>query len=66
VAAAGAVFVTPGSAEGLAVAVLEVASDKNLAHRLGVSGRGAFQSRYTLDAVVEQMANLYRGVAASG
>lgn len=57
-------FVPPASTEALAGGVIRILQDHGLAERLVGEARAVFQSRYTLAAVVNQMAQLYRQVAA--
>ena len=61
-----ALLVPVGDAEALAVAIERLLDDTATAARYGQRSRAIFETRFTLDPVVDRMADLYREVAAGG
>jgi glycosyltransferase involved in cell wall biosynthesis len=56
----GALFIEPGSPEALAQGIVAVLTDHSLAQRLGQTAKDRFQSLFTVEAVADRMADLYR------
>jgi glycosyltransferase involved in cell wall biosynthesis len=59
-------FVTPGSPESVANGILTLLRDRTLARTIGLSGQKTVQATCGLNNVAEQMAAIYREVAAQG
>lgn len=55
-------LVEPGRPGALTAAVLELLADRERARRLADHGREVFQRRFTLQASVDRLASLYRGM----
>lgn len=60
-----ALVVPVGDPTALAGAIVSLATDGELAARIGLAGRATYDSTFRLDAAAAGMADLYRSVAAS-
>lgn len=61
-----ALVVPVGDAPALAEAIAELLDDRELAGRLAAAGRRTYEQRFTLDAAVDGLADLYRELAGRG
>jgi glycosyltransferase involved in cell wall biosynthesis len=60
-----ALFVPPGEVERLAEAMIRLAVDPELRKRLGKAGRRVFAHRFSTDAVLPRLENLYQAAKAN-
>jgi glycosyltransferase involved in cell wall biosynthesis len=56
------ILVPPGDADALAAAILSLVRDPKRAAALGEAGRRRVEARFTLDEMVDRVAEVYRGV----
>lgn len=53
-------LIAPGDIAGLGAAILRLASDARLRQRLGEAARATIETRFSLDAAVERLLQIYR------
>ena len=59
------IFVEPGNATSIALAILRLLADPELAAAVACAGRETVRALCSLDSVAEQLANLYRDLGAT-
>jgi len=56
------IIVKPGDIEGLKTAIVEIDKDNSLKQKLGMSARVSIINKYSIDAHIKQLMNVYDGV----